>query len=218
MEIKDSGNRREFASGAVRDISDDKGAMDLLPYDILSNFALYFDEHINDFDVCFDIHILFDAIYTFVINNNIEDIYKVLTIFIKNKYEASLETAIIEYSKILQAGSHKYKKYNWMIGIPTHCFLDSGLRHAMKYLRGDTDEPHDRAFMWNFFGLIWTKQHHPELDDIFYGDTYNADVINKYDAMWNKKEMAHDIQTGLFDTIQQNAAMVTGQSKPRLEK
>ena len=30
--IKDSGNRRKFKSGAVRDMSDDKGRMDLLPW------------------------------------------------------------------------------------------------------------------------------------------------------------------------------------------
>lgn len=32
MEIKDSGNRREFNTGALRDIEDGKGRMDLLPW------------------------------------------------------------------------------------------------------------------------------------------------------------------------------------------
>ncbi len=32
MEIKDSGTRREFNTGAVRDIADGKGRMDLLPW------------------------------------------------------------------------------------------------------------------------------------------------------------------------------------------
>ena len=31
MEIKDSGERREFDTGAVRDIQEGKGRMDLLP-------------------------------------------------------------------------------------------------------------------------------------------------------------------------------------------
>ena len=31
MELKDSGARREFGTGAVRDIQDDKGRCDLLP-------------------------------------------------------------------------------------------------------------------------------------------------------------------------------------------
>ena len=32
MEIKDSGERREFSTGAVRDMSEGKGRMDLLPW------------------------------------------------------------------------------------------------------------------------------------------------------------------------------------------
>lgn len=32
MEIKDSGNRREFNTGAVRDMAEGKGRMDLLPH------------------------------------------------------------------------------------------------------------------------------------------------------------------------------------------
>ena len=32
MEIKDSGNRREFGTGAVRDMAEGKGRMDLLPW------------------------------------------------------------------------------------------------------------------------------------------------------------------------------------------
>jgi hypothetical protein len=32
LEIKDSGNRREFPTGAVRDMADGKGRMDLLPW------------------------------------------------------------------------------------------------------------------------------------------------------------------------------------------
>ena len=36
MEIKDSGERREFKTGAVRDIGEGKGRCDLLPLDILA--------------------------------------------------------------------------------------------------------------------------------------------------------------------------------------
>ena len=35
MEIKDSGNRREFESGCVRDIAEGKGRCDLLPLDVI---------------------------------------------------------------------------------------------------------------------------------------------------------------------------------------
>ena len=36
-EIKDSGNRTEFSTGAVRDIQDDKGRCDLLPLDVVAD-------------------------------------------------------------------------------------------------------------------------------------------------------------------------------------
>ena len=39
MEIKDSGNRREFNSGAVRDMSEGKGRMDLLPWAAVMEIA-----------------------------------------------------------------------------------------------------------------------------------------------------------------------------------
>ena len=35
MQIKDSGKRTEFASGAVRDMQTGKGRMDLLPWEAL---------------------------------------------------------------------------------------------------------------------------------------------------------------------------------------
>ena len=37
MELQDSGNRREFDSGAVRDICEGKGRCDLLPLDIVAD-------------------------------------------------------------------------------------------------------------------------------------------------------------------------------------
>ena len=36
MEIKDSGTRRVFASGAVRDVQEGKGRCDLLPLDVIA--------------------------------------------------------------------------------------------------------------------------------------------------------------------------------------
>ena len=42
-------------------------------------------------------------------------------------------------------------------------YLDSGTRHYMKHRRGDTDEPHLRASVWNFIGLVWTTLNRPEL-------------------------------------------------------
>lgn len=42
--IKDSGNRREFESGAVRDMSEGKGRFDLIPWDVIWDLAKHFEK------------------------------------------------------------------------------------------------------------------------------------------------------------------------------
>lgn len=91
IELKDSGSRTEFATGAVRDCQQDKGRMDLLP-----------------------LH------------------------------------ALMEISKIYEAGCRKYGDRNWEKGIPLSRFLDSGMRHLVKWTYGYTDEPHLHQMAWNF--------------------------------------------------------------------
>lgn len=98
MEIKDSGTRQEFKTGAVRDAQQGKGRMDLLQV-----------------------------------------------------------RAIMEVAKILEAGGIKYAPRNWEKGIPLSRYIDSGMRHTFKYLRGDKDEPHLAMACWNFLCCLDTQ-------------------------------------------------------------
>lgn len=75
-------------------------------------------------------------------------------------------TAILEVAKQYEDGAKKYSERNWEKGIPLHCFIDSAVRHYLKYKCGDKDEPHDRAFVWNLLGAMWTHTHLPELIDL----------------------------------------------------
>lgn len=106
-EIKDSGTRREFGTGAVRDCAEGKGRCDLLP-----------------------------------------------------------PNAIIRLSKHFEAGCNKYGDRNWEKGIPIHCFIDSGMRHLLKYLAGWTDEDHLCAAAWNIMCAMETEEVRPEMQDI----------------------------------------------------
>lgn len=157
MEILDSGARREFGTGAVRDISDDKGRCDLLPLkfigDRLESNALKFIEEYIRFG---DVHSLWFSIDA-IIEREGMDIY----------------TAILEVSRQYQEGARKYSDRNWEKGIPVHCFIDSGIRHYIKFLRGDTDEPHFRATIWNLLGAIWMHENHPELIDLPFKEAVN---------------------------------------------
>lgn len=58
--------------------------------------------------------------------------------------------ALEELSKHFEAGAEKYGANNYLKGMPLSWFVDSGLRHVVKAMRGQTDEPHWRAVAWNF--------------------------------------------------------------------
>ena len=146
--IKDSGARREFETGAVRDIAEGKGRWICFRYVIGKMTADVILENIEKYIRTGAIMYLFDAIDEFA-EIHFENIY----------------TAFLEVSKQYEEGAKKYSERNWEKGIPVHCFIDSGARHYLKWLRGDKDEPHDRAFIWNMLGAIWTHENHPELID-----------------------------------------------------
>ena len=155
--IKDSGARREFETGAVRDIQEGKGRCDLLPLDVVS---LYIRQRKNDRDYAILFHI-----WEFTKSNDKDYLYAALDFFEFDHYDGDAHTMFIEVSKHFEEGAKKYGEYNWQKGIPTHCYIDSAVRHYLKYLRGDKDEPHDRAFVWNILCCIWTCIHKPELND-----------------------------------------------------
>lgn len=95
MKLPDSGKRRKFKTGAVRDIQEGKGRMDLLPM-----------------------------------------------------------RALMELSKLYEAGCLKYGDRNWEKGIDLHAFADSGMRHFAKFMLGQNDEPHLVQAAWNIMCLL----------------------------------------------------------------
>lgn len=149
--ILDSGARRQFNTGAVRDIAEGKGRADLLPlFEVAKLIGSVVLTYIDDYVRQGDAASLEDAIIEFIEEETVWDIY----------------TAMLEVSKQYEDGAKKYDDRNWEKGIPVHCFIDSGVRHYLKYRRGDKDEPHDRAFIWNMLGAIWTHINKPELIDL----------------------------------------------------
>ena len=149
MAIKDSGERSEFATGAVRDIQKGKGRCDLMPLDVIA--ALANDGTIN-------------SIAAFQQNCDTLNLESAIKIFIKNR-NWNIPTMLLEVSKHFEEGAEKYGENNWQKGLPVKCYINSAVRHYLKWLRGDDDEPHDRAFCWNIICAIWTCKHKPELND-----------------------------------------------------
>lgn len=164
MAILDSGERRKFESGAVRDVQEGKGRCDLLPLDVI---APLLHERIGIDEVIGHISIYMDE-------GDIHNLFCALKAFIKGRY-TNMPTAILEVAKHYEEGCNKYGERNWETGIPLHCYIDSGVRHYLKCLRGDTDEPHSRAVIWNLLGAIWTHKHRAECIDLPFANKENTD-------------------------------------------
>lgn len=152
MSILDSGERREFETGAVRDIQEGiKGRCDLLPLGIVSDM-------LNEDRVI-------DNVFLFTCTAD--------TVFLFNAFDEfcrvrqwDLSTAFLELAMHFEEGAKKYTENNWKKGIPVHSYIDSAVRHYLKWRRGDDDERHDRAFLWNVICCIWTCNNKPKMIDI----------------------------------------------------
>lgn len=183
--IKDSGTRREFESGAVRDAEEGKGRFDLLPACAILRATT------------FEVGDLLDQSgvdYTITRNCVIETLnllYKYLDGEAKYDYfamagnlllralelrsagfdhdgwiEATYPNAIMDLARHYERGAKKYSDRNWEKGIPISSFIDSALRHICKVLANWTDEDHLVAACWNIMGAMWTEEKKPELQDI----------------------------------------------------
>lgn len=146
--ILDSGERRTFESGAVRDIQSGKGRCDLLPLAIIA-------------DISSDS--ILKALSEFQSTGGIRHLHDAINLFCKSRYESDYSTMWLELSKHFEQGALKYEENNWQKGIPVRCYLDSATRHYLKFIRGDKDEPHDKAFVWNCVCCIWTIKNKPEM-------------------------------------------------------
>lgn len=148
--IKDSGERTEFGTGAVRDIQKGKGRCDLMPLDIIGEITGDpVITRIADFMVTGDRGYLKMALDEFRGNDPFKDV----------------PTMLLEVSKHFEEGAEKYGENNWQKGLPVKCYINSAVRHYLKCLRNDPDEPHHRAFCWNIICAMWTCKHKPELND-----------------------------------------------------
>ena len=144
MEILDSGNRREFETGAVRDMQEGKGRCDLLPLEVVGNM-------LGD--------AIFQDILEFQETGDTEHLYDVLEWFVDRHY-LSTHTMFLEVAKHFEAGAKKYGENNWRKGLPVSCYIDSAIRHYLKFLRGDKDEDHSKSFCWNIICCIWEVDYH----------------------------------------------------------
>ena len=149
MMIKDSGNRREFETGAVRDMQEGKGRPSLMPLKVAAQLL---EERL-----CGDV--VMAEIASFAELGHTVYLYHALIHFGRLAFD-NVETMLLETSIHFEEGAKKYGENNWQKGLPVNCYLDSAIRHYLKWRRGDKDEPHDRAFCWNIMCCIWEVDYH----------------------------------------------------------
>ena len=150
--IKDSGDRTHFETGAVRDMREGKGRCDLMPLRVVGNFICENDDDTDD--ILWNLHKFLDT-------NHTSYLYSALECFNEHCWDNAY-TLCLEVAKHFEEGAKKYGENNWQKGIPTYCYIDSAIRHYLKWLRGDNDENHDRAFCWNILCCIWEVDFHKE--------------------------------------------------------
>lgn len=115
--IKDSGTRREFETGAVRDIQEGKGRCDLLPLDAVMCLMRKREQVVLADIECFKRY------------GNVNCLRSCLESFAyclsdgKTTYNACISTMLLDVSKHFEEGAKKYGEYNWQKGIPTHCCI-----------------------------------------------------------------------------------------------
>lgn len=144
-QIKDSGERRQFETGAVRDIQEGKGRCDLMPLRVAAK--------VIDGDP------ILDYIGLFLDTGDTQHLYFALRT--AARMFNGLADMLLEVAKHFEEGAKKYGENNWQKGLPVNCYIDSAVRHYLKWLRGDKDEPHDRAFVWNLMCCIWEVDFSP---------------------------------------------------------
>lgn len=146
--ILDSGNRKEFETGAVRDMAAGKGRCDLMPLAVVNELIKAEHPIVNDFLL---------RLYAYQKTHEWTFLQCAIECFCDMR-GWDICDAMIEVSKHFEAGAKKYGERNWEKGLPEYCYMSSAIRHYLKWLKGMTDEPHDRAVIWNLMCLWWTHE------------------------------------------------------------
>lgn len=75
----------------------------------------------------------------------------------KGRYDLLSPYVLERDARHMENGAVKYGDRNWERGQPLSRYLDSAVRHLVKYLQGHRDEDHLAAARWNIGGLMHTE-------------------------------------------------------------
>jgi hypothetical protein len=172
-EIKVDGTEHAYASGAIR-YNKDKGDFNLIPCEVVCHMANDIAQW--EYNGRIDVIDYYKSLIRCAIKHQYEE---AIILIIIGKYVSNINDRMLEYQAIdvmngfatmlrdlaihYQKGARKYGVDNWKkgcedgTGIPESSFYDSGVRHTLQFLNGETDEPHHISAIWNFFNAIYLR-------------------------------------------------------------
>lgn len=159
----------QFNTGAVRDIQEDKGRMDLVPLAIVGELYTIYHNTFLTYSNRTETELIqeiFENLHNYIYEGDYTLLLKSLSNFIFislewcDHYESErVAYAILDVSLHYKQGLEKYGERNWEKGIPLHSYIDSGTRHFVKWLAHFKDERHDLAFIWNLLCCCHTQKY-----------------------------------------------------------
>lgn len=190
FEVKDSGERREFQSGAQRDVENGKPRFDLIPVTVLKKLLSYDLSKIIDYDLTTqsmdhlksrmwnagimwgdttDETLLLQLILICaeIIQRQEGDRYISPPISIIYDFSVMTPRTYHRIAMLYSRGADKYDPWNWSKGMPLSVFHASLMRHIFSFIEDKTDEDHLSAIFFNAACIIHFKVLNiDEIDDI----------------------------------------------------
>lgn len=83
----------------------------------------------------------------------------------KPRYDLIPHELLTRLAELYTRGAVKYDEGNWRKAnseVEYKRFLASAWRHFIAFIRGDKDEDHGIAVVWNLFSYIWHTEHKNE--------------------------------------------------------
>lgn len=148
FDLKDNGQRQEFASGMVREPQSDK-----LRYDLAFDgplFWAYFNEDKR----------LITAAKAWYETGGVENAVNVVEELLAAE-GIQYWQLVDRYTALMMQGAIKYSERNWLKAASDEelkRFIASFSRHLVKYLRGDKDEDHLAALFFNVNGAEYVRE------------------------------------------------------------
>jgi hypothetical protein len=158
-DIKMDGEFHQFEGGGIRYTKTGKGRFDLIPWDVIMNIVYLTADSMDDMDTVYT----FPNLLMSLAEQDVVDVIRYITAikYGENHYTSGAVAMMLrDLAKHYEKGADKYGVDNWKKGIPSDSFWDSGCRHTMQYICGETDEPHYISAIWNMIGYLWVEDNY----------------------------------------------------------